>query len=148
MRGCITGPDLATISLKVMKKGDKEIEGCTDKEIGSRLFKKRKNNIAAIFGLVATVGTTYVAIESVPAVSWVAATGVGLIACALLVVNNLRDIPTDAVSGKRTLAVRLDVVRAFGGVVSLIDVAASAIFSMAHSSLACLAPWWSAAAGA
>ena len=63
--------------------------------------------VFVFFGLVATVGTTYVAIESVPAVSWVAATGVGLIACALLVVNNLRDIPTDAVSGKRTLAVRL-----------------------------------------
>ena len=34
-----------------MKKGDKEIEGCTDKDIGSRLFKKRKNKIAAVFGL-------------------------------------------------------------------------------------------------
>jgi len=34
-----------------MKKGDKEIEGCTDKEVASRLFKKRKNKIAAIFGL-------------------------------------------------------------------------------------------------
>ena len=34
-----------------MKKGDKEIEGCTDKDIGSLLFKKRKNKIAAVFGL-------------------------------------------------------------------------------------------------
>jgi small subunit ribosomal protein S6e len=51
VRGCITGPDLCVISLKVMKKGDKEIAGCTDKDIGSRLFKKRKNNIAAVFGL-------------------------------------------------------------------------------------------------
>jgi small subunit ribosomal protein S6e len=51
VRGCITGPDLGVIALKIMKKGDKEIEGCTDKDIGSRLFKKRKNNIAAVFGL-------------------------------------------------------------------------------------------------
>merc|ERR1711953_527835 len=51
VRGCITGPDLAVISLKIVKKGDAEIEGCTDKEIPNRLFKKRKNKIAAIFGL-------------------------------------------------------------------------------------------------
>ena len=40
-------------------------------------------------------------------VAWPAASGVGLLACALLVVNNLRDIPTDAAAGKRTLAVRI-----------------------------------------
>jgi len=51
VRGCFTGPDLAVISLVVMKKGDKEIEGCTDKDVASRLFKKRKNKIAAVFGL-------------------------------------------------------------------------------------------------
>ncbi len=63
--------------------------------------------VFTFFGLVATVGTTYVAIEHVPNVAWPAAVGVGLLACALLVVNNLRDIPTDTVAGKRTLAVRL-----------------------------------------
>ena len=63
--------------------------------------------VFVFFGLVATVGTTYVAIEDVPDVTWPAAVAVGLIACALLVVNNLRDIPTDTVAGKRTLAVRL-----------------------------------------
>jgi len=51
VRGCITGPDLGVIALKIMKKGDKEIEGCTDKEVPSRLFKKRKNKICAVFGL-------------------------------------------------------------------------------------------------
>ena len=51
VRGCFTGPDLAVMSLKIMKKGDKEIEGCTDKELPNRLFKKRKNKIAAVFGL-------------------------------------------------------------------------------------------------
>jgi 1,4-dihydroxy-2-naphthoate octaprenyltransferase len=63
--------------------------------------------VFVFFGLVATVGTTYVTLEDVPRVTWPAAVAVGLIACALLVVNNLRDIPTDAATGKRTLAVRL-----------------------------------------
>lgn len=63
--------------------------------------------VFVFFGLVATVGTTYVAIEEIPGVAWVAATGVGFLACALLVINNLRDIPTDREVGKRTLAVRL-----------------------------------------
>ncbi|HUF98439.1 MAG TPA: 1,4-dihydroxy-2-naphthoate polyprenyltransferase [Ilumatobacter sp.] len=63
--------------------------------------------VFVFFGLVATVGSTYLAIESVPAVTWVAAAGVGFLACSLLVVNNLRDIPTDREVGKRTLAVRL-----------------------------------------
>jgi len=63
--------------------------------------------VFVFFGLVATVGTTYLAIETVPGVTWVVATAVGFLACALLVVNNLRDIPTDTESGKKTLAVRL-----------------------------------------
>lgn len=63
--------------------------------------------VFVFFGLVATAGTTYVAIEEVPRVAWIGAVGVGFLACALLVVNNLRDIPTDREVGKRTLAVRL-----------------------------------------
>jgi len=63
--------------------------------------------VFVFFGLVATAGTTYLAIEEVPGITWVAATGVGFLACALLVINNLRDIPTDSAVGKRTLAVRL-----------------------------------------
>ncbi|MCU1503387.1 MAG: menA [Ilumatobacteraceae bacterium] len=59
------------------------------------------------FGLVATIGTTFVVGESVPALSWIAGCLAGCLACALLVVNNLRDIPTDKVAGKRTLAVRV-----------------------------------------
>lgn len=59
------------------------------------------------FGVVATVGSTYVQTESVTALSLVASVPVGLLATALLVVNNLRDIPGDTASGKRTLAVRL-----------------------------------------
>ena len=52
-------------------------------------------------------GSAYVQLERLPAVALVAAVPVGLLACAILVVNNLRDIDTDAEAGKRTLAVRL-----------------------------------------
>jgi 1,4-dihydroxy-2-naphthoate octaprenyltransferase len=63
--------------------------------------------VFVFFGLVAVVGTTYVQVEGLPWESWAAAVPVGLLACGLLVANNLRDIPTDEVSGKRTLAVVL-----------------------------------------
>jgi len=63
--------------------------------------------VFTFFGLVATVGTTYVAVEKVMGLSVVMGCAAGAVACALLVVNNLRDIPTDTVAGKRTLAVRL-----------------------------------------
>ena len=63
--------------------------------------------VFVFFGLVATAGSTYVQTESVTGLSIGAAVPVGLLATALLVVNNLRDIPSDAEVGKRTLAVRL-----------------------------------------
>ncbi len=63
--------------------------------------------VFVFFGLVATVGSTYVQTEAVTALSITAAIPVGLLATALLVINNLRDIPGDTVSGKRTLAVRI-----------------------------------------
>ena len=63
--------------------------------------------VFVFFGLVATAGTTYVQTGSISVRALIAAVGVGLLATALLVVNNLRDIPTDAGAGKRTLAVRL-----------------------------------------
>ncbi|RRD03817.1 1,4-dihydroxy-2-naphthoate polyprenyltransferase [Arachnia propionica] len=59
------------------------------------------------FGLVATVGTTHVTFHAVPPATWAAATGVGALASALLVVNNLRDLAADAEVGKRTLATRI-----------------------------------------
>jgi len=58
------------------------------------------------FGLAAVVGTTFVQVGAVPALAWIAAIPVGSLATAILVVNNLRDIETDRVAGKRTLAVR------------------------------------------
>jgi len=63
--------------------------------------------VFVFFGLVATAGTTYVVTERLTGLSIVAGVAVGALACALLVINNLRDIPTDRASGKKTLAVRL-----------------------------------------
>jgi len=63
--------------------------------------------VFVFFGLVATTGTTYVQLHAVPPAAWIAAVPVGALATAILVVNNLRDIATDARAGKRTLAVRL-----------------------------------------
>ncbi|MGH2828231.1 MAG: 1,4-dihydroxy-2-naphthoate polyprenyltransferase [Actinomycetota bacterium] len=59
------------------------------------------------FGLVATVGSAFVQSEAITVVAVVAAIPVGLLAVALLVINNLRDIPTDRAAGKHTLAVRI-----------------------------------------
>jgi 1,4-dihydroxy-2-naphthoate octaprenyltransferase len=56
---------------------------------------------------VAVLGTQYVQAEELTAAGWYAACGIGALACAILVANNLRDIPTDRASGKMTLAVRL-----------------------------------------
>lgn len=63
--------------------------------------------VFVFFGLVATVGTTYVVAETISGLSIVMGCAVGALACALLVINNLRDIPTDSQVGKKTLAVRL-----------------------------------------
>ncbi|PFG42108.1 1,4-dihydroxy-2-naphthoate prenyltransferase [Isoptericola jiangsuensis] len=63
--------------------------------------------VFVFFGLVATLGTTYTQADRVTWPAVLGAVGVGLIACALLMVNNVRDIPTDVDAGKRTLAVRL-----------------------------------------
>jgi 1,4-dihydroxy-2-naphthoate octaprenyltransferase len=63
--------------------------------------------VFVFFGVVATVGSAYVQDGSVTAVAVLASIPMGCLATALLVVNNLRDIPSDTAVGKRTLAVRL-----------------------------------------
>lgn len=63
--------------------------------------------VFVFFGLAATCGTTFVMVETVTSDSWWAGAVMGLLAVAILEANNLRDIPTDAASGKRTLAVRI-----------------------------------------
>src|SRR5947199_8543020 len=59
------------------------------------------------FGLVAVAGSTFAQTESWPWEAFVLAVPVGLLAAAILVVNNVRDMDSDKRAGKRTLAVRL-----------------------------------------
>ena len=63
--------------------------------------------VFVFFGLVATMGTQYVESSRVDALGFVMACAMGFFATAILVLNNLRDIDTDAAAGKRTLATRL-----------------------------------------
>ena len=62
-------------------------------------------SVFLFFGLVAVIGTYYVQVERVTALSFLAALPIGAQACAILVLNNLRDRAKDSESGKRTLAV-------------------------------------------
>ncbi|NUL46047.1 1,4-dihydroxy-2-naphthoate polyprenyltransferase [Cellulosimicrobium funkei] len=59
------------------------------------------------FGLVAVLGTTYTQALAVSGPAWAGAVGCGLVSTALLMANNVRDIPTDRQTGKMTLAARL-----------------------------------------
>lgn len=93
--------------------------------------------VFVFFGLVATVGTTFVLHGSAPAWSWVAATSIGALASALLVVNNLRDVETDTFSGKRTLATRLG-----DGVTRWFFVALVALSMGGILVFASLTTWW------
>jgi 1,4-dihydroxy-2-naphthoate octaprenyltransferase len=63
--------------------------------------------VFAFFGIAAVVGTAFVQVRSLTWLELAASVPVGLLACALLVINNLRDIPSDTAAGKRTLAVHI-----------------------------------------
>ena len=63
--------------------------------------------VFVFFGVMATAGTAYVQAERIPAAAWWSSAAMGFLAVAILEANNLRDISTDSVAGKRTLAVRL-----------------------------------------
>ena len=93
--------------------------------------------VFVFFGLVAVIGTTYVQTETwEPAAFW-AGVGIGALACAILVVNNLRDIPTDREAGKRTLAVLLGEERTRGLYALLVGAAGVAVVGVAASTT-----WW------
>ena len=82
--------------------------------------------VLVFFGFVATAGSAFVQGEDVPATAWWGSLVVGAIACAILLVNNIRDVATDERSGKRTLAVRIGDRSArllFGGCLALAYVA-------------------------
>lgn len=63
--------------------------------------------VFVFFGLMATAGTAYVQAERIPVSAWWSSAAMGFLAVAILEANNVRDISTDSVAGKRTLAVRL-----------------------------------------
>jgi 1,4-dihydroxy-2-naphthoate octaprenyltransferase len=105
--------------------------------------------VFVFFGLVAVLGTTYV---QVAAHGWFsydgpppspylpglcAAVGIGALACSILVANNLRDIPTDRESGKRTLAVILGDGRSRWLFVALVALAVAALVGVAVTTT-----WW------
>ncbi|MDQ1538686.1 MAG: 1,4-dihydroxy-2-naphthoate polyprenyltransferase [Actinomycetota bacterium] len=83
--------------------------------------------VFVFFGLVATLGTTYTQALRVDAVSIAGAVGVGAIASAILVANNLRDIPTDEAHGKLTLAVSLGQTRTRALYASLLLIALACV---------------------
>ena len=90
------------------------------------------------FGVVATMGTTFVINEQLTLVSFLASVVVGCLACALLAVNNLRDIAGDQISNKKTLAVRIGEPGARKFYISLFIVAGFAVTLIALSYSAAL----------
>ncbi len=103
--------------------------------------------VLVFFGFVATCGSAYVHLERVPWLALAAALPVGLLACAILLVNNLRDVDSDREVGKRTLAVRVGKARAralyrasillsFLTVVALAPVAPLALLALAAAPVA------------
>ena len=64
-------------------------------------------SVFLFFGVAAVAGTAFVQMGRLSWLGLAASVPAGLLSCALLMVNNLRDIGSDAVSGKRTLAVRI-----------------------------------------
>ncbi|MBZ5740417.1 1,4-dihydroxy-2-naphthoate polyprenyltransferase [Nocardioides mangrovi] len=93
--------------------------------------------VFVFFGLVAVIGTTYVQTETWEWAALWAAVGVGALACAILVANNLRDIPTDTLAGKRTLAVLLGDRGTRRLYAALVVVAALAVLGVAV-----VTSWW------
>jgi len=89
------------------------------------------------FGVVAVVGSYYVQIQALPWQAFVLSIPVGLLAAAILVVNNVRDLETDRRAGKRTLAVRLGRDRTRGVYAAMVYLAF----------LAALVPWLAGSLG-
>ena len=93
--------------------------------------------VFVFFGLVAVVGTTYVQTLTWEWAALAAGVGIGALTCAILVTNNLRDIPTDRVAGKNTLAVRLGDTRTRALYALLVGAAAVSVVGVASATT-----WW------
>jgi 1,4-dihydroxy-2-naphthoate octaprenyltransferase len=87
--------------------------------------------VFVFFGLVAVGGTAYVQVGRISPATGLAGVGIGALACAILVANNLRDIAGDARVGKRTLATRLGPTRTRGLYVMLAGLSAAMIIAVA-----------------
>ncbi len=96
------------------------------------------------FGVVAVVGSYFVQVQQLPWQAFVCAVPVGLLASAILVVNNVRDLETDRRAGKRTLAVRLGRARTrvlYSTMVAVAFVTAPLPWAFGSMSAWLLAPW-------
>jgi 1,4-dihydroxy-2-naphthoate octaprenyltransferase len=90
--------------------------------------------VFVFFGLVATAGTTFVQVNTVTFESWLSGVAIGLLACAVLMVNNLRDLEQDTLAGKRTLAVLVGnrMARILFGVFALLPFVILAVFCLLY----------------
>ncbi len=98
------------------------------------------------FGIVAVTGSYYVQVQKLPWEAFVCAVPVGLLASAILVVNNVRDLETDRRAGKRTLAVRLGRERTRALYVAMLDGGlrdgAAAVVARLDGTRGCCCPGW------
>jgi 1,4-dihydroxy-2-naphthoate polyprenyltransferase len=96
------------------------------------------------FGVVAVTGSYFVQVQQLPWQAFVCAVPVGLLASAILVVNNVRDLDTDRRAGKRTLAVRLGRARTralYSAMVAVAFVTAPLPWAFSSMSAWLLLPW-------
>jgi 1,4-dihydroxy-2-naphthoate octaprenyltransferase len=96
--------------------------------------------VFAFFGVVAVMGSYFVQVEGLSWEAFAGAVPVGLTVTAILVVNNLRDVPTDRRTGKRTLAVVLGEGFARAEYTALVLGAFALVPILAAADLL---PWWS-----
>jgi 1,4-dihydroxy-2-naphthoate octaprenyltransferase len=108
---------------------------------GARPYASRalgELSVFVFFGVVATVGSAFVQTESFDALAFAASVPVGLLAVGLLMINNVRDVDTDAATGKHTLAVRLGA-RTYGHAFGWLLIAAFVL--LAPVALVAASPW-------
>ena len=106
---CVAGIALAAVtSWWLLLLGAAAVAAAWTYTGGSHPYGYRGMGEAAVFvffGVAAVAGTAYVQMDRLTWLALAASVPVGLLSCALLVINNLRDIPSDTMAGKRTLAV-------------------------------------------